>query len=537
MMKHTGFRSKIIYLTGILFVSSFIVISSCDIQQPSAPSWLVDANLPLTDKYSTIMEILEGDSNIYYDSLGNTIFSNQSHSSQKYRKDIKMNGVPNTLIIIPTQVSDTNLQLPFDDSTFASYIEFEPSEPEGILTLNFNPAPGFVPYNVNLTITNLTDLSSGNPYSIARTISNNTVTENINLSLYRFSNPTPTNLLSFRVSTTSSQLLPASFSYSISSTLIKVASGRVKPVNLGVKDTVLNKPFGDYELIGGILNFSRVYEEKTYIVLKRAKGSFQTDVKNITMEGVNKSGRRIKFKYLRYDTTGAPPQPIDSVFNLRLPAGMDSITYYVNTVNSNVLEFINNLPHDVFLRRNTVINSNYGEGTIDNSDSISINVSIEVPLHFSVIEPPTIKDTIFKRISDTTAREKLANVRNVDATLYITNALPLYSTVRMFVLDTNGSILFSLVEVVTPYPGDSVYVPPAPIDQNGYVIAPVRHQYNGVIDSVNVLKLLDMHKIVYQYDLYTEPNVPPTLDGRVRIRGSDFMRHLSFATFRYFVNN
>lgn len=537
MMKHKGFRSKIVIIINILFVSSIILISSCDLQHPSAPSWLVDANLPLTDKYSTIMEIFEEDSNIYHDSLGNTIFSNRSHSSQKYQKDIRMNGIPNTLIIIPTQVSDTNLLLPFDDSTFVSYAEFEPSEPEGLLTLNFNPAPGFVPYSINLTITTLTEISSGNPYTIARTISNNTVTENINLSSYRFSNPTPTNLLSLRISATSSQLLPASFSYSISNTLIKIAAGRIEPVNLGVKDTLLHKPFGDYEIIGGILNFSRVYEEKTYIVVRRAKGNLQTDIKNISMEGINVNGRRIKFKYLRYDTVGAPPQPIDSVFNLRLPAGLDSATYYVNTTNSNVLDFINNLPQNVFLSRNTVINSNYGEGIIDNSDSISINVSIEVPLHFSVVEPPTIKDTIFKRITDTTAREKLANVRNVDATLYITNALPLYSTVRMFILDTNGSTLFSLIEVVTPYQGDSIYVPPAPIDQNGYVIAPVRHQYNGIIDSVNVLKLLDMHKIVYQYELYTEPNVPPTLDGRVRIRGSDFIRHLSFATFRYFVNN
>ncbi len=536
-MKHKGFRSKIIIFTYIIFVSSLILVSSCDIQHPSAPSWLVDANLPLTDKYSTIMEIFEDDSNIYHDSLGNTIYSNQSHSSQKYRKDIRMNGLPNTLINFVTQVPDTNFQLPFDDSTFVTYMEFEPSEPQGIFTLNFNPAPGSVPYSINLTITNLFEISSGNPYNLIRTITNNTVTENIDLTLYRFSSPVPTNLLNIRFSATSSQLLPVTFSYSISNVLIRVASGKVKPVNLGVKDTILNKPFGDYELIGGLLDFSRVYEPKTYIVVKRAKGSYQTDIKNITMEGININGRRVKLKYLRYDTTGAPPQPIDSVFNLRLPAGLDSFTYYVNTTNSNVLAFINNLPQNVYLTRNTIINSNYGEGTIDNSDSISINVSIEVPLHFSVVEPPTIKDTIFKRITDTTTREKLANVRNVDATLYITNALPLYSTVRMFVLDTNGNTLFSLIEIVTPYPGDSVYVPPAPIDQNGYVIAPVRHQYNGIIDSVNVLKLLDMHKIVYQYELYTEPNIPPTLDGRVRIRGSDFIRHLSFATFRYFVNN
>ncbi|MBN1633984.1 MAG: hypothetical protein JW917_07465 [Ignavibacteria bacterium] len=512
-------------------------ISSCEIKQATAPNWLVDANLPLTDKYQTLLEILEDDSNIYVDSLDNVIFSNESNSSQKYQKDIKINGQPNTAINLTTQVPDTNLYLQFDDSSFVTVIDFEPSDPPGLLTLNFNPAPGQVPYNVNLTITNLFNLSTGNPCNVTKSISTGTVTENIDLSQYRLVNSVPTNLLNFRISTTSSQFLLTTFSYSINNVLIKYASGRIKPVNLGVRDTMLIKPFGDYNFIGGVLNFNRVNEERTYLVVKRIKGSYQTDIKNIMFDGINANGRRVKFKYLRYDTAGAPPQPIDSVFNLRLPAGLDSMIYYVNPNNSNVLQFFNNLPQNIFLTRNTIINSNYGEGVIDNSDSISIYLSIEVPLHFSIIEPPTLKDTIYKRITGENAREKLQNCKNVDATLYITNGLPLYSTVRMYILDTNGSILFSLIDVVTPYQGDSVYVPPAPVDQNGYVLTPVRHQYNGVIDSVNVLKLLDMHKIAYQYELYTDPNIPPTIDGRVRARGGDFFRHLSFGTFRYFINN
>lgn len=518
-------------------VALLFFISSCEIKQASAPNWLIDANLPLTDKYYTILELLEDYSFIHYDSLDNVIFANESNSSQKYRKNIKINGQPNTTVNFTTQVTDTNLFLQFDDSSFVTVVDFEPSDPQGLLTLNFNPAPGQVPYNVNLTITNLFNLSTGNPYNVTRTISSNTVTENVDLSQYRLVNSVPSNLLNFRISTTCSQFLLTSFSYSVNNVLIKYAVGRIKPVNLGINDTMLNQPFGDFNYTGGLFNFKRVNEERTYIVIKRNKGSYQTDVKDIMFEGINTNGRRVKFKYLRYDTTGAPPQPIDSIFNLRLPAGRDSIVYYVNPNNSNVLEFINNLPQNAYLVRNTIINSNYGEGEIDNSDSISFYMTIEVPLHFSIVEPPTLKDTIYERITSENAREKLQNCKNVDATLYITNGLPFYGTVRMYVLDTNGSLLFSLTEVVTPYPGDSVYVPPAPIDQNGYVLTPVRHQYNGVIDSVNTLKILDMHKIVYQYELYTDPNIPPTVDGRVRVRGSDFFRHLSFGTFRYFFNN
>jgi hypothetical protein len=536
-MKQPIIRKKLILYLNILLVISLFFISSCEIEQPSAPNWLIDANLPLTDDYETILEILEGDSNIYYDSLNNVIFASESNSSQKYQKDIKINGQPNTILNLTTQVPDTNLFIPFDDSSFVTRVEFEPSDPPGLLTLNFNPAPGQIPYSITLTINNLVDAVTGNPYAVTRNISNSTITENVNLSFYRLVNAVPTNLLNVRISTTCPQFLLTTFSYSVSNVLIKTAVGRIKPVNLGVKDTLLNKPFGDFEYTGGLFNFSRVNEERTYIVIKRTKGSYQTDFKNIMLEGYNPNGRKVKFKYLRYDTVGAPPQPIDSVFNLRLPAGVDSMVYYVNPNNSNVLQFINNLPKTAFLTRNTIINSNYGVGNIDNSDSLSIYISIEVPIHFSVVEPPTMKDTIYQRITGEDAREKLQNVKNIDATLFITNGLPFYSTVRMYVLDTNGAILFSLIDVVTPYQGDSVYVPPAPVDQNGYVLTPIRHQYNGVIDSVNVLKLLDMHKIAYQYELYTAPNIPPTFDGRVRVRGSDFFRHLSFGTFRYFINN
>jgi len=531
------YKQRVILYFNIIFVITLVFISSCEIDQPSAPNWLVDANIPITDKYHSIMQILEDDSNIYYDSLDNAIFSNQSNSSQKFQKDIRLNGQPNTQINIPTQVNDTNLFVQFDDSSFITQAEFEVSDPQGLLTINFNPAPSSVPYTITLTIDNLFDISSGNPFSITRNISDIPVIELISLASFRFFNSTPTNLFAFRVTTSSTQQLPASFTYSVTNVILKSATGIIKPVNLGVRDTLLLKPFGDYDIEGGLFNFSRVHEEKTYLVVKRTKSTYQVDIKNIQLEGFNLNGRPKKLKYLRYDTIGAPPQPIDSVFNLRIPQGVDSAVYFVNTTNSNVLEFINNLPQNVFLTRNTVINSNYNQGQIDNSDSISIYVSIEVPLHFSVVEPPTISDTIFKRIIDTAAREKLENTKNVDATLYLTNGLPFYSTVTMFVLDTNGSILFSLIDVVTPYPGDSIYIPPAPVDQNGYVLAPVINRYDGVIDSTNVLKLLDMHKIVYKYKLYTDPNIPPTVDGRVRVRGSDFLRHLSYGTFRYMINN
>ncbi len=529
-------KKKIIYIYFLLSFLLSICFLSCELKEPSAPNWLVSANLPITDRVHNIVDLLKDEGDIYYDEEGNAYFSDRTSSSSKFEKKIITNGYSGVTVFFTTQVYDTIVNIPFDDSSYVTSLYFEPNDPLNKLTINFNPSITSEPYTITITILNLLDITTNQPLTLTRTIYNTSYTDYINLHNYYINNPYPSNLLNVRVNTTSGQFSLASLSYNVSQLCIKSVSGKIKPVNLGLSDTLIQDPFG-YHSLEGQMNFASVNEQKTYLVVKRKNSTYQVDVRNIQMTGINYKGNRLKFKYLKYDTVGAPPQPIDSIFNLRIPEGQDSAIYYVNPSNSNILQFFNHVPKRIEVTRYNVINANYSIGSIENNDSIYMYLNVELPLHFSIVEPTTFRDTIFKSITDPNAREKLRNTRWMDLKLFLTNGLPLLASVRILIQDSLDNLLFAVTQIVVNGTGDSILVPAAPVDYDGYVITPVIHEYTGFVDSVNTQKLLNMGKIVYEYQLYTDPNLIPAPDGRVRIRDSDYIRQLSYGTFRYYINN
>jgi len=529
-------KKKIIYVYFLLSFLLSICFLSCELKEPSAPNWLVSANLPITDRVHNIVDLLKDEGDIYYDEEGNAYFSDRTSSSSKFEKKIITNGYSGVTVFFTTQVYDTIVNIPFDDSSYVTSLYFEPNDPLNKLTINFNPSITSEPYTITITILNLLDITTNQPLTLTRTIYNTSYTDYINLHNYYINNPYPSNLLNIRLNTTSSQFSLASLSYNVNQLCIKSISGKIKPINLGLSDTLIQDPFG-YHSLEGQMNFASVNEQKTYLVVKRKNSTYQVDVRNIQMTGINYKGNRLKFKYLKYDTVGAPPQPIDSIFNLRIPEGQDSAIYYVNPSNSNVLQFFNHVPKRIEVTRYNVINANYSIGSIENNDSIYMYLNVELPLHFSIVEPTTFRDTVFKSITDPNAREKLRNTRWMDLKLFLTNGLPLLASVRILIQDSLDNLLFAVTQIVVNGTGDSILVPAAPVDYDGYVITPVIHEYTGFVDSVNTQKLLNMGKIVYEYQLYTDPNLIPAPDGRVRIRDSDYIRQLSYGTFRYYLNN
>lgn len=529
-------KKRIIQIFILLFFSFVLFFLSCELKEPSAPNWLIDANLPITDRVHNIVDLLKDEGDIYYDEEGNAYFSDETSSNSKFEKKIIINGYSGATVNFPTQVSDTIVDVPFDDSSYVTTLYFEPNEPYNKLVINFNPSITLQPYTITITILNLIEIATNEPLSLTRTIYNTTYTDYINLHNFYINNSYPSNLFNIKINCTSGQFTFASLSYNVSPLCIKSVTGRIKPVNLGVSDTLIQDPFG-YHSLEGEMNFASVNPQKTYLVVKRKNSTYQVDVREIQMTGINYKGKRMKFKYLRYDTIGAPPQPIDSIFNLRIPEGQDSAIYYVNPSNSNILQFFNHVPKRIEVTRYNVINLNYNFGSIENNDSIYMYLTVELPLHFSIVEPTTFRDTVIKSITDPNAREKLRNTRWMDLKLYLTNGLPLLASVRILIQDSLDNLLFAVTQIVVNGTGDSILVPAAPVDNDGYVITPVIHEYTGFVDSANTQKLLDMGKIVYEYKLYTDPNLIPAPDGRVRIRDRDYIRQLSYGTFRYFLNN
>ena len=508
------------------------MVIGCEIDPLSTPNWYVDGNLPFLDKYYSLMDLLKDEENIYVGDSSNVYFNSTSNTSNQFAKDIKGNGIPTTTFFVPSQVTDTLINSPFDDSTYVTRLIFLDDNPHPSINLSFNPSASLTPYTIRLTIDNLIGIGSGQPYTVNVNVSTGVVTEQVILANYTIINSAPSNLLVFRISTTSPIYEPVSFSYGVTPFLIQSATGKIKPVNLGIRDTLIDKPFGDNSVRGQI-NFGSINPAKTYLVIKRSKSTYQADFKNVKVRSINWNGRVIQLQYPRYETVGAPPQPLDTVFNLRLPAGQDSMVFYVNTTNSNILQFIGNIPKQIELIRTVVVNQNYNFGEVDNTEDLKIYFSVEIPLHFSIVEPTTLTDTVFRTITNPIQRERLQWTKKVDITFDTWNNLPLMGSVRVIVKDSMNNFLFNLTSIVTNATSDSLIVPAAPVDFYGYVTNEFYQRYTGTLDSNTIPLLLRMNKIIFEYKLYTDPNQIPTPDGRVRIRATDYVKGISYGTYNY----
>lgn len=525
-------NSIFLYTIFFLISISFLQISGCDLQNPTAPNWYVDANLPLFNKVHTIFDLLKNEHNIGFDENTNAYFSDRANAASQYQNKFRLNGTGDLNLTVPTILNDTSLAAPFDDSTFVTSLYFESP---AALTYTFNPSPTNTSYTINITALNV--LSGGLPLRISETVKDKPVTGSIDLTTYNIQNPLPSNLILLQVSLQSSVQELVNISYNLQPFYVRSASGKIRPVSLGQKDTVLVSPFGKHD-ISGLVDFADINEAKTYLVVKRSHSTYQTDIRDIRFRGINNNGNVVDFKYLRYDTAGAPLQPLDTIFNVRLPEGVDSVVYFVNSNNSNIIEFIRNIPENIQYLHNIQLNGNYSFGTFDTPDSVSFYLNIEIPFHFSILEPLYYQDTIIKQITDTLAIKRLKTTRQVDATMYLRNALPFMASIRMYILDGQNNLLFTLTQLLNNNNNaDSVLLQAAPVDINGYVTSYIDHTFTGVLDSLQVLQLIDMRKIVYSYRLYTDPNQIPTADGKVRIRGGDYIKQTSFGTFKYLISN
>ena len=123
----------------------------------------------------------------------------------------------------------------------------------------------------------------------------------------------------------------------------------------------------------------------------------------------------MRLKYLR---KGNPGDPVDSVFTFSLDSDKDSVAYAIHESNSNILEFINNIPKVIRMTRYDVLNSGYKEGSVRNTDSISIKLLIQVPLDISITKPIVFSYTADAGISDEEQRKQMDFVSSMSFNIW-----------------------------------------------------------------------------------------------------------------------
>lgn len=516
------------YCLILLSIIISVYFYSCEIKEPTAPEWNVNLNLPFTSKSYDIFDIIKKSGNVGYDSLNNDFvyLYGESDYERKFGEDIKFDGYPETNINALTAVQfDTSLTI--DDSTFILKADFL----NGNLSFKFLNSSS--DYSVRASIKNLFQNSDNDTARIDANVNTNSPTIiNLNLENYHLKNSNPDNTLKMRIYFQSASQFPVSFSYELSEYSIKTFEGRLKPLNTGISTDEVLDPFGS-DVPEGEINFASISPNKNFIILKKYSDLYQVDFANISLIGENKNGNRVRLKYLKYGNSG---DPVDSIFTLTLASGRDSTVFPMNQDNSNILEFINNIPKKIILVRNDILNSSYQNGMVKYTDSLTIKLQIQVPLDISITKPIVFSDTVDAGISDESQRKELDNAKNLQFSLITENRIPLKAVSKILILDSAFNTLLAISKIVGNQPDSTVTVNAAPVGVNGFSNNVNTTVFSAELDSAQINLLKQMGKVIYEYKLYTDPNLIPPPLTTVKISGSNLIKFTGFGKLKYRIN-
>ena len=522
--------SKNKFLLFSFFIAVALLFNACNINEYNAPSWDVNLNIPFSNKTYNIFDIIKRSNNVGVDSLNsNMVFLyGESNYNRSFGEDIKFDGLAKTEVTAPSTLQlDTSIVI--DDSTLVRRMEFLNGNLNFTFFNNSNES-----YSVTATIKNLFSVNGNDTTSIVSTVeAKNQKTIDLNLSQYYLKNDVPENSLKIRLIFKSSQPVAVRFNYSLSQYSIRNIEGRMKPLSTGITNDEVIDPFGS-DVPQGEINFASITPNKNFFITKKYSSIYQVDFTNLCIVGENKNGHRVRLKYLKH---GNPGDPIDSIFSLTLPSDRDSSAFPINENNSNILEFINNIPKKIEVTRNDFLNLSYKEGGVSFTDSLSLKLMIQVPLNMSITEPIVFSDTADVGIDNEDDRKNLDAARNIDFTLNSVNGFPLKGSVKITFLDSFFTPLIAISRIVGNQQDSSVNVNSARVGSDGFVNELITTSHSSELDSNIIQKIKHIGKIIYEYKIFTDPNIIPPPFTTVKVRGSDIVRTLCFGKLKYRINS
>jgi len=500
------------------------MIAGCQLKEFVSPEYDISANIPFITRYYSVLEMLKGEQNLYVDSLSNdVILTGEVTSKSDLSNNIKFAGttVSNNVVIYNR---DTVISLKFDDSSAVRKAIFT----TGIITLRFNNANNF-PYNVLLRIQNLKNVGTNLPFEVSSVVpANTTINQTLNLPNYYIDNGSElSNKLDFFVRTSSSAPIGfGSFDYIVSETTLKFVSGKVKPT----KSTAL------LDSTAGPLGKNAPNTPITLSSVKKATIKIhnfiatQIEFRRAYFYGYNKTTNTTKRLLYDYDGNGTK----DSFYTVSIPArpssGFGEKVLTITAANSNILEFIGNVPDKIVYVRDQYINPNNLDVSLDNKDSIQTFFEVEIPLRFS--------STLYNSYKDTTKSGFTSKqLEDVDKSLglkistTITNAMGLKLKTRIMVQDSSGNNLIYLTGQYANQNPDSFYViEAADVGPDGNVLA-TGHKTKTIdvtLTREDIIKIRKYGRVFVELQYITNPSA-----GTVRLKGDDFAYVRSQGTLQY----
>ncbi|MFN1833720.1 hypothetical protein AB2B38_000550 [Balneola sp. MJW-20] len=190
-----------------------------------------------------------------------------------------------------------------------------------------------------------------------------------------------------------------------------------------------------------------------------------------------------------------------------------SVTF--DTDNTNVAEFLNNLPNEIRFIGKALINENGEEGFIQSPVEFDPTISVQIPLAFSTPDAATFSDTTEDNRS---SFEDLPSVEKDDdyvikegsIILDYQNGLPLALDISINLLDENYNLITSIPDGV-----NGIQFGPAGVDANNFASGTFNDQLQI---SLSESQLQQLYKTVF---IELNATVITNNNSEVRIRTSD----------------
>ncbi|MFA5012211.1 MAG: hypothetical protein WC644_09715 [Ignavibacteria bacterium] len=518
-------KLRLRFIIVLISLIPLISQSGCDIKEPTAPEWDITGNLPIINRYYYIYDMLKHSTNILYDSLNSNVILTGTTANTDLFSEIKSDGVGQSFYNVPTNLTqDSTIFIQFDDSTQASFISFLSGE----LILKFWGA-SINSYTVNFSLENLRSRNDTTlKYTNTIQVPTNTQRQ-INIPLLNWvykSNNGVSNIISLKLRTISNTNEPTTFSSEVTPYTVERIFGRIKPTYIEREYSRTDSPFGT-DVPEGFINFADVDGNNTYISLKRYENNYQLDFEQVSIQGVNKNGNKVNLRY----NPGGNPTMNDTLFNLKLDKDKDSSVFYLTNLNSNVAEFIGNIPKDIYVAKTILINKPYTIGSTNYLDSFSTNTNFSVPINMNISQTNAViqEDTTDFGISDEDQRKKMQNCQSMDIELRMFNAIALFAISKIEVLDSFNVPLFSLSQMLGNSSDSTIWVNRAPVDINGFVNGISLQTYRTTVPKEVIDKLLRAGKVVYNTRFYTDQN--PT--SYIRVVKNDYTKLLGIGKVIY----
>lgn len=472
--------------------------------------------------------MIKKNQNLSIDSVTrNILLRANSDSKGDFINNIKYNGISQDNILIGLN-RDTTLHLKFDDSSQVRKASFN----SGLLIFVLRN-PNNLPYNYTFRIRNLLSNSTGQPLTASGTVSDHGL-ESYTFQLENYFIDNGSSLLNnfdFEVATTSSQQFGlGTFDYSVTPTVLSSISGKIRPAEtLGILDTVAS-PFGTNAPTQTI-HLTSI--KKSEIIIKNYA---YTSIlfKDASFSGFNKNTGITKRLNYDFDNTGT----LDSLYNITLPKRNAGEPYSelhldLNTSNSNILEFLGNVPTKINYVRNEKINPANDDISISELDSIITKFYADIPLKFSTGEYNSYRDTTLSSFTAAQLND-INKIVSANVKTTFTNGLGLALKVRLLIEDDNNNVLMDLSTKVTNPPSDSLLtVDAADVDADGLVLPGGEKikVYHIILNKNDINTITTYRKVVLELKYITNPSAPV-----IRLTADDITKVLSFGTIEYQIN-